>query len=112
MSDAELSQPKATDAEKKSDADRAAEAEQESAEFQLTPEIEAMVMEKVQDIDAPGTAYHSFVEGRNSDMTIGDRLESSLRNGLLPTIGSPKTSDDARALYAEKLKIYKSGENR
>ncbi len=50
----------------------------ETAEFKLTPEIEAQIMEKVQDINKYGTAFSAI---KNGD----DKLSSVLQYGLIGT---------------------------
>lgn len=49
-------------------------------EFELTPETEAMIMEKVQDIDTPGLAYTSLASGAE-DIKVSD--EDDLLIGVL-----------------------------
>lgn len=91
MSEPGLGQPNATAEEMKSDAERAAEVQttvpdRESAEFQLTPEIEAMVMEKVQDINRAGVASSSI--GNVSSEFLSSGLTRIFNEGLLGVDGS------------------------
>lgn len=89
MTEGELGQSNATDKEMKSDAQREAEAEseivdQDSNELKLAPEIEALVMDKVQDIDKRGVAFTSLYFFRKyGDKEYKERFASLLRDGLL-----------------------------
>lgn len=83
----ELSNPENIDSEKPEEPSE--ESSDQSAEFQLTPEIEEKVMEKVQDIDKYGTAFSSlsFQSSKDERETAG-RLKDTLKTGLLGTSGN------------------------
>jgi hypothetical protein len=86
---------------------------EEATELELTPEIEAMIMAKVQDIDEPNTAYHFIAEGRRGTMSQDEKLSSVLINGIMPTLTNdenqhPKSAKEARLLYLKALKEYKN----
>lgn len=57
-------------------------------EFQLTPEIQAKIMEKVKDINAHGTAFSSLTFAPSKDeIAFRERFSSVLEMGLLGTEG-------------------------
>lgn len=68
-----------------------------SDEFQLTPEIQEMVMKKVRDIDAYGTAFSSLsFQQEIEDENV--RFDSILKNGLLGSSGYHDAGDGSDRL--------------
>ena len=89
--------------------ERPEEPSQESAEFQLTPEIEEKVMDKVQDIDKYGTAFTviDFFDQMDIDEET-TALGKVLRYGFLGKGGFATTSEDTSDLLKKWYKTARS----
>lgn len=100
MPDNEIENPKATPEEMKSEAERAAEAERESDEFESTPEVVNMIMDKVIDIQSfTGFVIRAQVPSIESILSNGIKNIYELDKKDMPKWGTQGSLINKRSGY-------------